>query len=76
MYRRLIESGLQAALADTTTEGIFLRPAATLPVEMYIEERIREFDAAEAELAQALRPASKSPRGSAARDQATKRNRC
>lgn len=37
-------------LAETTPEGILLRPAITLPVELYTEDRIREFDEAEAEL--------------------------
>jgi hypothetical protein len=31
-----------------------LRPAVTLPVEIYSQERIAEFDAAESELSQAL----------------------
>lgn len=38
-------------LAETTPEGLLLRPAVTLPVEMYTPEREREFDSAEAELA-------------------------
>ena len=41
-------------IAETTAEGILLRPAVTLPVEMYSPERISEFDAAESELAEAL----------------------
>ena len=41
-------------IAETTSEGILLRPAVTLPVEMYSSERIAEFDAAEAELATVL----------------------
>lgn len=41
-------------IAETTPEGLLLRPAVTLPVEMYSEERLREFDQAEAELAVAL----------------------
>ena len=42
-------------IAETTAEGLLLRPAVTLPVELYTEKRIREFDAAEAELDRALR---------------------
>jgi len=42
-------------IAETTAEGLLLRPAVTLPVEVYTEKRIREFDAAEAELDRALR---------------------
>ena len=41
-------------IAETTPDGILLRPAATLPVEIYTEERIREFDEAEAGLAATL----------------------
>ena len=42
-------------IAETTPEGLLLRPAVTLPVEMYSDKRIREFDEAEAELEKALR---------------------
>jgi len=38
-------------IAETTPEGILLRPAVTLPVEIYSPERVAEFDAGEAELA-------------------------
>ena len=41
-------------IAEPTPEGLLLRPAVTLPVEIYSEKRIREFDAAEAELAKIL----------------------
>jgi AbrB family looped-hinge helix DNA binding protein len=41
-------------IAETTPEGLLLRPAVMLPVEIYSPEREREFDAAEAELAAAL----------------------
>ncbi len=41
-------------IAETTPEGILLRPAVTLPVEIYTPERLAEFDAAEAELAAVL----------------------
>lgn len=49
--------GLQAddqLIAETTPEGLLLRPAVTLPVEVYSPEREREFDQAEAELAAVL----------------------
>lgn len=49
-------------IAETTPEGLLLRPAVTLPVEIYSEKRIREFDAAEAELAKVLRRKKKSAR--------------
>jgi AbrB family looped-hinge helix DNA binding protein len=41
-------------IAETTPEGLLLRPAVTLAVEIYGEDRIREFDAAELELAKVL----------------------
>ena len=37
-------------IAEITPEGLLLRPAITLPIEMYTPEREREFDAAEAEI--------------------------
>ena len=54
-------------IAETTPEGLLLRPAVTLPVEIYTPERVREFDAAEAELAQALNRAPARRRRRAAR---------
>ena len=42
-------------IAETTPEGLLLRPAVTLPIEMYSEKRVREFDQAEAQLEQVLR---------------------
>lgn len=53
-------------IAETTPEGLLLRPAVTLPVEIYSEERIREFDEAEAELAQVLGPPIAAAPGAAA----------
>ena len=41
-------------IAETTPEGLLLRPAVTLAVEMYTPQREQELDAAEAELAAAL----------------------
>jgi antitoxin PrlF len=41
-------------IAETTPEGILLRPAVTLPIESYSPKRVREFDEAEAELATVL----------------------
>lgn len=38
-------------IAETTPDGLLLRPTVTLPLEMYSPGRIQEFDAAEAELA-------------------------
>ena len=42
-------------IAETTPEGLLLRPAVTLPVEIYTDARIREFDRAEAELGAVLK---------------------
>ena len=42
-------------IAETTPEGLLLRPAVTLPIEIYSDKRIREFDEAEAELEKVLR---------------------
>ena len=42
-------------IAEATPEGLLLRPAVTLPIEMYSDKRIREFDDAEAELEKVLR---------------------
>jgi AbrB family looped-hinge helix DNA binding protein len=41
-------------IAETTPDGLLLRPAVTLPIEMYSETRMREFDQAEAELEKTL----------------------
>ncbi|MGI9025148.1 MAG: AbrB/MazE/SpoVT family DNA-binding domain-containing protein [Burkholderiaceae bacterium] len=52
-------------IAEITPEGLLLRPAVTMPIELYTAEREQEFDAAEAELAAALE--KKAKRGPAAR---------
>lgn len=41
-------------IAEATPEGLLLRPAVTLPVEIYSDRRIREFDEAEADLGRFL----------------------
>lgn len=41
-------------IAETTSEGLLLRPAVTLPVEVYTPERILEFEESEEELASVL----------------------
>jgi AbrB family looped-hinge helix DNA binding protein len=56
------ELGLKAddvLLLETTSEGILLRPAATLPIEIYDEARIREFDEEESALEPVLRKSKK-----------------
>ena len=50
--------GVQAEdllIAELVPDGLLLRPAVTLPVEIYTREREREFDRAEADLAKVLR---------------------
>jgi antitoxin PrlF len=42
-------------IAETTPDGLLLRPAITLPVEIYTDKRIREFDESEEELAKVMR---------------------
>ena len=49
-------------IAETTPEGLLLRPAVTLPVEVYTDKRIREYDEAEADLGKFLRRKKKSAR--------------
>lgn len=49
-------------IAEATADGLLLRPAVTLPVEIYTAARIREFDEAEAELGRVL-PRPKKKRG-------------
>ena len=41
-------------IAETTAEGLLLRPAAAPPLEIYSEKRVREFDRAETALAKVL----------------------
>lgn len=38
-------------IAETTPQGLILRPTVTLPLEIYTPERVQEFDTAEADLA-------------------------
>jgi AbrB family looped-hinge helix DNA binding protein len=49
-------------IAETTAEGLLLRPAVTLPVELYSDKRVGEFDEGEAELDKLLRRRKKSAR--------------
>jgi hypothetical protein len=42
-------------MAETAPEGLSLGPAVTLPIEIYGEKRIAEFDAVEADLDKVLR---------------------
>lgn len=49
-------------IAETTPEGLLLRPVVTLPVEIYTSERIREFDEVEADLEKVLTRRKKTAR--------------
>jgi AbrB family looped-hinge helix DNA binding protein len=61
-------------IAEATPEGLLLRPAVTLPVELYTAEREREFDQAEADLAALLATQSPAaPRRATARKPGAKR---
>jgi AbrB family looped-hinge helix DNA binding protein len=62
-------------IAEVTPEGLLLRPAITLPVEVYSSERVREFDEAEQELAEALKARSVPARAKPARKRAARRAR-
>lgn len=44
-------------IAETTPDGLLLKPAITLPIEIYSADREREFDEAEAALAREPGPA-------------------
>ena len=62
-------------IAEVTPEGLLLRPAVTLPVEVYSSERVREFDEAELELAEALKAQPVPGRAKPARRRAARRGR-
>jgi AbrB family looped-hinge helix DNA binding protein len=62
-------------IAEVTPDGLLLRPAVTLPVEIYTPEREREFDESEAELAAVLRAPARTRRTEAARKRPTGRSR-
>jgi bifunctional DNA-binding transcriptional regulator/antitoxin component of YhaV-PrlF toxin-antitoxin module len=42
-------------VAETSAQGIILRPSVTFPIEIYTDERVAEFDAADAELGRRLK---------------------
>ena len=52
-------------IAETTPEGLLLRPAVTLPIELYSPARERKFEAAEAELAAVLDEKTSRPKRAA-----------
>ncbi len=62
-------------IAETTPEGLLLRPAVTLPLEVYTPQREREFDQAEAELATVLAAREPAPRSVPAAPERPRRRR-
>ncbi|MEI8139963.1 MAG: AbrB/MazE/SpoVT family DNA-binding domain-containing protein [bacterium] len=42
-------------IAETSEQGILLRPGVAFPIELYTNARVDEFDAADAELAKHLK---------------------
>jgi AbrB family looped-hinge helix DNA binding protein len=53
-------------IAETTAEGLLLRPAVALPIEMYSDRRVQEFNDAERELVAVMKsrpPKGRRPRG-------------
>jgi bifunctional DNA-binding transcriptional regulator/antitoxin component of YhaV-PrlF toxin-antitoxin module len=42
-------------VAETSEQGILLRPSVTFPIEIYTAKRIAEFDTADKELGKSLR---------------------
>jgi AbrB family looped-hinge helix DNA binding protein len=62
-------------IAEVTPEGLLLRPAVTLPVEVYSRERVREFDEAEQELDEALKAQPVPGRARPARKRPARRGR-
>ena len=62
LRRALGLNGGDVLIAETTPEGLLLRPAITLPIELYTDKRIGEFDEAEAELAKVLSARKKKSR--------------
>ena len=52
------EMGISAndqMIAETTEHGILLRPAITIPIEIYTSERISEFEKEDAKIAKVLK---------------------
>ena len=48
-----LDSG-NVLIAEETPQGVLLRPAATIPIEIYSDDRIKEFDEGEAKLAKLM----------------------
>jgi AbrB family looped-hinge helix DNA binding protein len=72
------ELGLRAddqLIAEVTPAGLLLRPAVTLPLEIYTPEREREFDQAEADLAAAMKPRARATKPGGSRKRSPGRPR-
>jgi len=54
LRRALGLSANDQLIAEATPDGLLLRPAVTLPIELYSDARLAEFAASEAELAAVL----------------------
>jgi AbrB family looped-hinge helix DNA binding protein len=50
-----VEKGGTVVVEQDDDGAVVLRPAVAFPIEMYTDERIAEFDAADAELAHTLK---------------------
>ena len=46
-------------IAETSEQGIMLRPGVAFPIELYTDTRVAEFDAAEADLSKHLKRLNK-----------------
>ncbi len=46
-------------IAETSEQGILLRPGVAFPIEIYTDARVADFDAAEAELGKHLKRRAK-----------------
>ena len=62
-------------IAEVTPDGLLLRPAVTLPVEIYTRARESEFDQGEAELATVLEARTRPRRAAASRKRPASRGR-
>ena len=55
-------SGDNLVIAESTPDGVLLRPAVALPIEIYSDERVREFEEMEADLSAQLNTKVSRPR--------------
>lgn len=55
LRKKLAMKGEEMLIAESTDEGILLKPAATYPIELYSDERLAEFANADKALEQFFR---------------------